>query len=420
VTPYASFLYFGLLLYPIAPALVLGWLGRLSWRYVLLASAAMLLVQYGARLDPWATGGLGLLALYTAYEFALAQAFFRLRRRGKVRWAYHAAVALALLPLAAVKFWPLLHAAHAAGALAGAGGGGALSGGGAHAGGGALLPRGLFDQVGFLGISYMTFRVLDVVIGVQDGVIRELGSADLLAYLLFFPTVSAGPIDRFRRFVGDLRARRTRAEFLADADAGVRRVVQGFLYKFVLAALIDRYWLAPAAAGRDAAHLASYMYAYSLYLFFDFAGYSAFAIGVGRFFGVRTPENFAGPFLARSFRDVWNRWHMTLSFWFRDHVYMRFVLGATRGRRFRDPRTASYVGFLLTMGLMGLWHGPRLNYLVYGVYQGAMLVLYDALARWNKRRALVPDTPLTRALSVAATFNLFCFGLLIFSGHWFR
>ena len=74
----------------------------------------------------------------------------------------------------------------------------------------------------------------------------------------------------------------------------------------------------------------AYMYAFSLYLFFDFAGYSAFAIGVGRFFGVRVPENFDKPFLSRNFREMWDRWHITLSWWLRDHVYMRFMLKAAR------------------------------------------------------------------------------------------
>lgn len=418
MTPYASFLYFAFLLYPVVPAVLLGLIGRMSWRYVLLATLGMLVLQYGLRLDPQATGGLGAVALYTAWELAVVRVFAWSRRRGRRPWVYYAAVGLALAPLAAVKFWPLLAPLPASaprGPKLGADTFGRL----AAPASGAALPPGISDAVGFLGVSYLTFRVLDTIICIWDGVLTEVGTGEFLTFLLFFPTISSGPIDRFRRFRDDLRVKRTRAGVLADAEAGVRRIAQGFLYKFVIAELIYRDWMVPAAASRAWPQMASYMYAYTFYLFFDFAGYTAFAIGAGRFFGIRSPENFSAPFLARNFRDLWSRWNMSLSFWLRDHVYMRFVLGATRRRWFRDKRTASYVGFLLTMGLMGLWHGPRLNYLVYGVFQGAMMVVYDLLGRWNRGRRWFPDNAWTHWLSVAVTFNLFCFSLLIFSGHWF-
>src|SRR5437870_10707770 len=100
----------------------------------------------------------------------------------------------------------------------------------------------------------------------------------------------------------------------------------------------------PAAERSGVMDIISYMYAYSLYLFFDFAGYSAFAIGFSYLFGIHTPENFNKPFLARNIRDFWNRWHMTLSFWLRDHVYMRFVMAATKGRWFKGRYAASHIG----------------------------------------------------------------------------
>src|SRR5262252_8402511 len=112
-----------------------------------------------------------------------------------------------------------------------------------------------------------------------------------------------------------------------------------------IAALIKQYWLDAVEGGHGFANTVSYMYAYSLYLFFDFAGYSAFAIGVSYLFGVHTPENFRRPFLASDIRDFWNRWHMSLSFWFRDHVYMRFVMAATRHGWFGDRHVGAYIGF---------------------------------------------------------------------------
>ena len=102
----------------------------------------------------------------------------------------------------------------------------------------------------------------------------------------------------------------------------------GFLYKYIIGYIIHYYWiinLAIISNGNYALFAIMSMYSYSFYLFFDFAGYSAFAIGVSYILGIKTPENFNKPFLSRNIREFWNRWHMTLSFWFRDYVYMRFV-----------------------------------------------------------------------------------------------
>jgi membrane protein involved in D-alanine export len=104
-------------------------------------------------------------------------------------------------------------------------------------------------------------------------------------------------------------------------------------------------------------------------VFFDFADYSAFAIALSYIFGIHTPENFQRPFLARDIRDFWNRWHITLSFWFRDHVYMRFLLAATRGNWFANKYTASILAYFVTFGLMGVWHGLEPHYIFYGLCQ---------------------------------------------------
>ena len=139
------------------------------------------------------------------------------------------------------------------------------------------------------------------------------------------------------------------------------------------------------------------MYGYSLYLYFDFAGYSAFAVGVSYLLGIHTPENFNRPFLAGNIKDFWNRWHISLSTWLRDHVYMRFMLAATKGRWFTGKYTASYLGLFLTFGLMGLWHGIEPYYLLYGLYHGTLLVGHELFTRWNKPRRVWGDGPLWRA-----------------------
>jgi membrane protein involved in D-alanine export len=117
---------------------------------------------------------------------------------------------------------------------------------------------------------------------------------------------------------------------------------------------------------------------------------------------------------------MWDRWHITLSWWLRDHVYMRFMLQAARRRWFGGNRQrAHHVALLLTMSLMGCWHGLQPQYLVYGLYQGVMLVAYDVFERWRGRRRVGADGPLVTAVRIVVTVHLFCFGLLIFSGWLF-
>ena len=185
-------------------------------------------------------------------------------------------------------------------------------------------------QLGFLGISYVTFRSLDVIFGIRDRLIVSLPADEFFAFLFFFPAISSGPIDRYRRFSRDWNRPRLAAEFWKDLDGAVHRIFTGFLYKFLLAASIKTYWIDGLGTG-GLWNTLSYMYGYSLYLYFDFAGYSAFAVGVSFVLGIHTPENFNRPFLAGNIKDFWNRWHISLSTWLRDHVYMRFMLAAARG-----------------------------------------------------------------------------------------
>jgi len=385
--PYADFTFFGLMLYPVLPALLFGWFGRRIQSWLPIITGFMLVVLYRdlADVQPQRTlREIWLVLAYAAFQWLLTQSFLRLRQRVNQRWLFYSALLLGLTPLMISKFTPL------------------------------LAPQALW---GFLGISYVTFRSLDVIFGVQDGLLKGLPTVPYLTYLFFFPTISAGPVDRYRRFLQDWQRPRTRDDFLLDLDHAVDRIFTGFLYKFILAALIKRYWLDPTAAATGWLPTLSYMYAYSFYLFFDFAGYSAFAIGFSYIFGIHTPENFNRPFLARDVKDFWNRWHISLSTWFRDHVYMRFLIAAAKGRWFKHKYTSSYLGAFLLFGLMGLWHGPQLHYILYGLYHAVWFASHDWFSRWNKQHKIWGDSPAWRALSILLTFHLICFGFLIFSGR---
>jgi membrane protein involved in D-alanine export len=159
------------------------------------------------------------------------------------------------------------------------------------------------------------------------------------------------------------------------------------------------------------------MYSYGLYLFFDFAGYSLFAIGVSNLMGFDIPQNFNKPFLAKNIHDFWNRWHMTLSFWFRDFVFMRLVKTIMVKKWSKNMVTISNIGYLANMLLMGLWHGLTWYYVLYGLYHAMLMIAYDAWLRLKKRRKWkIPDNKLTTALSIFITFNLVFIGFFIFSG----
>ena len=383
MNPYADFNYLGLLLYALVPTIALGLFGRANWRWTLVVCAVAATVHFSDSVD--LPGGIELreiwIALgYAAVELLVAIAFLRWRSRA----TFYVALFLTILPLAVAKFLPI------------------------------FAPKTGF---GFVGISYVTFRALDVVFSIHDGVLKTISPLTWLGFVFFFPTASSGPIDRYRRFEKDWLKPRTRAEFLDDLDFAVARIFRGFLYKFIFAALISTHIIGHLNKQSGPLATWAYMYAYTLYLFFDFAGYSAFAIGVSRLFGIRSPENFDRPFLSRNIRDFWNRWHMSLSFWFRDHIYMRFLLAATKGKWFANKNLASYVGLFLTFGLMGVWHGAAWHYILYGLYHATLLCSYDAFARWNKTARRWTGGRLESVADVVLTFHAIAFGMLLFSGR---
>jgi membrane protein involved in D-alanine export len=311
VIPYADSLYFSILIYPSVIAIALGLAGRLSWRWAAGISLAMLVVQYSHRAEMSAndpTQKIWVVMGYGIFQLGIASLFVRMRRRSDSKVFFRTALALAVLPLAVVKFVPVDMGS---------------------------------SYLSFLGISYATFRGVDVIVAIQDRLILGVSPARYFSYLLFFPTVSSGPIDRYKGFLADCERHPTRADFLRNLDSAVQHIFRGLFYKFVIATLAQKYWLDVVPEGTGVLSTVSYMYAYTFYIFFDFAGYSAFAIGFSHLLGIHTPENFNWPFLATNIVDYWNRWHITLSTWFRDHVYMRFVMAAMRGHWFANKLVIS-------------------------------------------------------------------------------
>ena len=188
----------------------------------------------------------------------------------------------------------------------------------------------------FIGISYMSFKTIQIMLEISDGLIKEkISVKDYLQFLLFFPTVSSGPIDRSRRFLKEINEVMPRKDYLELAGDGIYRIVLGLLYKVVLSTYVYQILLALSNTG-TVVYSIKYMYLYTLYLFFDFAGYSLMAVGSSNVLGIQTPMNFNKPFLSIDIKDFWTRWHITLSTWLRDFVFSRVLMQVIRKKWFKN------------------------------------------------------------------------------------
>ena len=270
---------------------------------------------------------------------------------------------------------------------------------------------------GFLGVSYMTFKVLQMIFETYDGIIKEpIGLIDYLQFLLFFPTISSGPIDRSRRFLEDIHQTIPRAEYVELLGTGLFRLLLGLVYKVVLSGLL--YLAMNHIPNRGFLFTTiSYMYLYTFYLFFDFAGYSLMAVGTGYILGIKVPDNFNKPFISIDIKDFWDRWHITLSHWFRDFIFSRFLFNSLSKKRFKNKLTAASAGLMINMTLMGIWHGLELHYIAYGVYHGVLLVIAELYQKKSRFYKLHKRDKVYKIVSWFITLNLVMFGFLIFSGQ---
>src|SRR3954451_9725150 len=218
-----------------------------------------------------------------------------------------------------------------------------------------------------LGISFFTFHILSYLIDIYRGALSPQKSLPAFAlYIVNFPQLIAGPIIRYRQIADQLPGRTVTA---SDFEYGVLRFVTGLAKKLLIADPIGQ--IADVIFGVPAAELSTGaawlgVICYALQIYFDFSGYSDMAIGIARMFGFRFPENFNYPYSAVSIQDFWRRWHMTLSAWFRDYVYI--PLGGSRGGFWPTARNL-WIVFLLC----GAWHGASWNFIIWGMWHGLFL-----------------------------------------------
>ena len=269
----------------------------------------------------------------------------------------------------------------------------------------------------FIGISYMSFKTIQIMLEISDGLIKEKVSIkDYLQFLLFFPTVSAGPIDRSRRFLKEINEVMPRKEYLELAGDGVYRIVLGLLYKVVLSTYVYQMLLTLNNTG-TVVYSIKYMYLYTLYLFFDFAGYSLMAVGSSNILGIQTPMNFNKPFLSVDIKDFWTRWHITLSTWLRDFVFSRVLMQAIRKKWFKNRLHNATYAYMVNMLVMGFWHGLSISYIVYGFYHGVLMAGFEVYQKKSSFYKKNKNKNWYKLLSWFVTMNLVMIGFFIFSGE---
>ena len=357
------------------PAIFLGIKEKKNKYYILFSSLVFCFLVYSKNIN-----SLIYLVIFLIYEYMLIKLYLRLKIEKNCD-KVSIFVILSLFPLVISRILPILEIDY---------------------------------KFGFLGISYITFKVMQILVEIKDNMIKEVNFIDYLSFMIFFPTLSSGPIDRSRRFIKDIEKTISKTEYLDNLGKGIEYILQGLVYKIILSQLIFDKINIISEATYTTKNLTIYMYLYGFYLFFDFAGYSLMAVGVSKIFGIDTPMNFNKPFLAKDMKDFWNRWHMSLSHWFRDFVFSRLVFAMFKKKIFKSSLTTAMVAYIVNMTLMGVWHGINFSYLLYGLYHGIILAITEYFQKTkfyknNKNKKWFEYS------SIFITFNLVMFGFFIFS-----
>ena len=232
-----------------------------------------------------------------------------------------------------------------------------------------LIP--VFNFILPVGISFFTFQALSYTIDVYREQINPCKNLiTFMCFVSFFPQLIAGPIVRFSEIEKQLVNLKSELN-TNDSFIGIIFLVSGFFKKLIIAdqiaLIIDPYWIDYDGIGFIGSWFIAIGYTYQIY--FDFSGYSDMAVGLGRLFGINLPRNFNLPYTASNISDFWKRWHITLSRWLKDYLYIG--LGGSHNSL---PNTLR--NLMITMGLGGLWHGANWTFVLWGIYHGALLIIF--------------------------------------------
>jgi D-alanyl-lipoteichoic acid acyltransferase DltB (MBOAT superfamily) len=276
----------------------------------------------------------------------------------------------------------------------------------------------LAQDLRWLGFSYLAFRLLHTIRDRLSGRLPDVSLSEYIIYIIFFPTLTAGPIDRIERFIGDLR----RPLLLTADDLGEagKRLIIGLFKKFAIADVLAMIALnaTNALQVRSAGWAWVLLYAFAFQIYFDFSGYTDIAIGLGRLLGIKLPENFNAPYLKPNLTQFWNNWHMSLTQWFRTYFFnpiTRFL----RSRKNPVPIPAViFFTQVATMVLIGLWHGVTLNFVVWGLWHGLGLFIHNRWSELTRARFAELSPRWQSAFNMGGallTFNFVAIGWVFFA-----
>lgn len=260
-----------------------------------------------------------------------------------------------------------------------------------------------------LGISFVTFQAISHLVEVHREVVGPATLLETATWLCFFPTVASGPITRPSELVPQLRER---PEPRVEATRAIVLILRGLVKKLVLAsyladAIADDVFAQPSL--HSGPEVLAGVYAYAVQIYVDFSGYTDMAIGISLLLGIRLPENFDAPYRAATVTEFWTRWHMTLSRWLRDFVFLPLA------RRSRPTTAAVARNLVVVMLLAGLWHGAAWTFVAFGAVHGVAMALERVVRERARRRGRrpVPTGP-ARVWGVVRTFHVVCLGWVFF------
>ena len=257
-----------------------------------------------------------------------------------------------------------------------------------------------------LGISFYAFSAISYLVDVKRNKLQPAGFADVALYLSFFPKITSGPVQRSSDFLTQINSRRNVG--WDSFAAGIQIFAFGAFKKLVLAdrlsVFVNQVYDTPAVFSWVSVVLA--VLSYSLQIYFDFSGYSDMAIGIARIFDIHLPKNFNLPYISRNVTELWKRWHISLSSWLQEYLYIS--LGGNRKGKMR-----TYINLVLTMVLGGVWHGASWNYILWGLLHGAALAVHKLWVSFT-HSSTKEHSVLANICSTATTFVFVSFCWVFF------
>jgi len=257
-----------------------------------------------------------------------------------------------------------------------------------------------------LGLSFLTFELIHFAVERKRGRTGDVAFADFMAYALYFPCRVAGPIRRYPEFTRSMIAARPSVESVYD---GLLRVLLGAFKKLAIADVLG-LTVNEIAYVRSPGHAGRILLAYTLEIYFDFSAYSDIAIGISRMFAITVPENFRNPYFSSNIQEFWTRWHISLSSWVRDYVFLPLGKAAFDTPLRERPMAIAIASYLIAFLVMGAWHGLTPNFILWGSYHGVLLSAHHVYRRTI--RARVARSPFANPLAAKLAATIVTFALV--------